>query len=667
MPRYPGLGLPVQDSDDTGYPMGAHGSCSGSQSDILSVRELAMMTIMDQLTEKEAWHKKVFDDKIVDKWRQEALAIPDEQFNADAFRGKRQYWNNEGKLEVSDDSPLGSMKPLKGVMNEATFNCCIKELQSKAKYYESSGLIPTLDASASVVKSDNLISSSLHAELREAFDKLKADQASAPDWHPNTNDMVQDLVHPSMYPLVYGRSRVLGEELVGVEDAIEKWSGKGITIEAQTPPPPSQWGVGNVGGSTPAEFWSHRFQWLPSNVAFQEDGSVKLTSYVNGIHPNKFPDVYRTIEKLIQAALPAWDQCLVENVSYDTREGAGRTKPRFPVPSFHSDDDEDIWDRTREDVADVEVDWEKEFITYEPEYDDETERKWEALRRPDIPDPEFEEMTYAPEAGKRLADKFRDSGLQVIVKVASIELTPEKPEFPAGGWHVEGMMNEHICGTALYYLDSENVTSSSLSFRMQTDAYLNDDLETGQDSYHWLEQIYGTCLGQRNSPCLQNYGSVTTKQGRLLAFPNVFQHRVSPFQLADPTKPGHRRFIALWLVDPTLRILSTANVPPQQMSWWMDAAFGKARKEALAKLPVEIASLIQERGLDADAVAEKEGKLPPELTKMVRDYFDADAGALPMTRQEAEQHRLELMKERGAFVRNTETAWQAHAYSFCEH
>jgi len=82
-------------------------------------------------------------------------------------------------------------------------------------------------------------------------------------------------------------------------------------------------------------------------------------------------------------------------------------------------------------------------------------------------------------------------------------------------------MNEHICATALYYLDSENVSASSLSFRMQTSAYLDDEIQVEQDGYHWLEHIYGTCFGAGNSPCLQNYGSIETRQGRLLAFPNV--------------------------------------------------------------------------------------------------------------------------------------------------
>jgi hypothetical protein len=83
-------------------------------------------------------------------------------------------------------------------------------------------------------------------------------------------------------------------------------------------------------------------------------------------------------------------------------------------------------------------------------------------------------------------------------------------------------MNEHICATALYYLDSENITDSNLAFRMQTSSYIYDEegFQVGQQAYTWLEQIYGTELGGGSSPCLQNYGMVVTRKGRLLAFPN---------------------------------------------------------------------------------------------------------------------------------------------------
>jgi hypothetical protein len=85
-------------------------------------------------------------------------------------------------------------------------------------------------------------------------------------------------------------------------------------------------------------------------------------------------------------------------------------------------------------------------------------------------------------------------------------------------------MNEHIVATALYYLDSDNVTPSHLSFRMAT----NEDQEdlqgrVAQDMYHGYEQIYGTKLSMsgEDSHTVQTYGSVGTPEGRLLAFPNV--------------------------------------------------------------------------------------------------------------------------------------------------
>lgn len=61
--------------------------------------------------------------------------------------------------------------------------------------------------------------------------------------------------------------------------------------------------------------------------------------------------------------------------------------------------------------------------------------KWKEIRDAIYPEPlDFKPVTYR--VGKALRKKFKDTGLQVIVKMASIELTPEKPEFPAGGWHV---------------------------------------------------------------------------------------------------------------------------------------------------------------------------------------------------------------------------------------
>ena len=85
-------------------------------------------------------------------------------------------------------------------------------------------------------------------------------------------------------------------------------------------------------------------------------------------------------------------------------------------------------------------------------------------------------------------------------------------------------MNERICATALYYVGCENVTDSKLAFRMSTDSYVSDKIQTGQDEYNWLERVFGVSLGNSGGlpdACLQTFGDVKTRQGRVLAFPNV--------------------------------------------------------------------------------------------------------------------------------------------------
>ena len=56
-----------------------------------------------------------------------------------------------------------------------------------------------------VIKSDTVVTIEVHDGLRAAFDKLRAAQAADPDWHPWTDNTVQDLVHPSMYPFIFGK------------------------------------------------------------------------------------------------------------------------------------------------------------------------------------------------------------------------------------------------------------------------------------------------------------------------------------------------------------------------------------------------------------------------------------------------------------------------------
>lgn len=196
--------------------------------------------------------------------------------------------------------------------------------------------------------------------------------------------------------------------------------------------------------------------------------------------------------------------------------------------------------------------------------------------------------------------------------------------------------NEHICATALYYYDNENISDSRLAFRQQSS---DDTMDIGyaQERHEWLSEVFGC---EQNGPRVQEIGSVLCKEGRLLTFPNILQHRVQPFKLADPSKLGHRKILALFLVDPGIRIIGTANVPPQQRDWWSE-------------------SVIMDIAKTGKALA----KLSPELKDKVFENVDD----FPISVEEAKEVRLSLMEERKKYVVQNVAAFEEHEFSLCEH
>ena len=123
-------------------------------------------------------------------------------------------------------------------------------------------------------------------------------------------------------------------------------------------------------------------------------------------------------------------------------------------------------------------------------------------------------------------------------------------------------MNERIVSTGIYYWDSENITESRLSFRAAL-----DDPDYEQNDDNGLREVYGL---EDEDALNQVLGSTSTPAGRCLAFPKILQHRVGSFRLTDPARPGYRKILAFFLVDPSEKIVSTSDVPPQQP--WSDTS-----------------------------------------------------------------------------------------------
>lgn len=240
-----------------------HGADDFKQTPRLTAREVAMLGVMNAITDKPDWHKKVFDDEIVAKWKQEACAIH--------------------------------------LVSEKAWDWCLTELRDKARRFERIGRILVLDAGSVVSKSDQRVPESLRQELKDAVRPLQDQPDAERDWHPGSNDKVLNLVHPSLFPLVYGRTKVL---LNGGKVPLD-FASAGVPDMAETAPSiaGSQeqfvYGRGHQGG-----MWSKKFQWLPCEVEFTEDTgtNVQISSYINNLHPAHHGAAYTVIEKIIALA-----------------------------------------------------------------------------------------------------------------------------------------------------------------------------------------------------------------------------------------------------------------------------------------------------------------------------------------------------------------------------
>ncbi|KAH8809572.1 hypothetical protein DL96DRAFT_1821840 [Flagelloscypha sp. PMI_526] len=537
--------------------------------------EINMIALSWALRQKLNWRDKIRDEKIVKKWKDEALA-----------------------------SQEGVVKEMK--LTEKMIDYILEELKSYAKLADqNTGIEHACDDA--VFWSTRLVPSSLTAALVAEVSKIENVPDAEKDWHPGSNGLVLDLVHPSLYPIVYGRTLHKDSDSPG---------------QAVQSKPPNEISMDS--------FISKNHCWIPSDFAINADGKCKLLSpYINNIHPSNV-SLHNVIEQLVGRFVPMWERVLgaVDRNDRPDRKASGRREVPMRIPNYRC-----LWRGAVDDILYTNDDWEEEsdYLKWGPPDMAWEERKKNWIRSrgpPRLIWPEVEdEFNFTLEKRYR-AVNLKGRTLQVIVKLANIHLTPEKPKYPGGNWHVEGMLNERIVSTGIYYYDSSNISESNLSFRVGIRPPETHDQEDGCGA--WL---YGY---DRYDHLIQTRGFVPTNPGMCLAFPNIYQHRVSEFELVDATKPGYRKIVALFLIDPNNPIPSATTVPPQQAEWFRE------------KVDEDASSAI--------------GSLPIELKDMILTNIDG-----LMTRAEAEAIRLALMKERSTFVGVYHEAVMAAQYNFCEH
>ena len=136
--------------------------------------------------------------------------------------------------------------------------------------------------------------------------------------------------------------------------------------------------------------------------------------------------LYSIVEQVITAAIPLWELTLAPLVPDFTHT------PRIEFTQVIYDPDPENGPETDGPQQEEDED--------EDDYAERREEWYKSVRKVVLPDA-AENFQAPPEPEPlSLRETYTSKGLQIIVKLANIELTPERPKYEGGTWHVEGQL-----------------------------------------------------------------------------------------------------------------------------------------------------------------------------------------------------------------------------------
>ncbi|OJJ46005.1 hypothetical protein ASPZODRAFT_67184 [Penicilliopsis zonata CBS 506.65] len=550
---------------------------------LLTLREIDMMKVMEEITDEPDWLTGVDDEDTLQRWTRDALARPD-----------------------VDISP-------------AMARWIVDELRFKARLYPITNAVSLYNGC--VVKTDTAVPDALRVQLSAQFYLLGQTPVGHGELVPSTGEIERDIIALTYYPLVYGQSRALKNTVIGLDDAIDA-IGQGEVI-----PRPAEtgivkenmtWRVASDAGIT-VKPYSTMFQMLPTDDSGRRPGGRwRIASYINNLHPIRHRECYTLIEELLNLAIPMFNTAMtpLKDMLHSRARIEYHVAEYYPLaPEVAAQRPQILPGESDYEFEQRLQDWRAAtHVAVQPDVD--SFRPWAVPvsmlgHLPhDMPDPVRIQIDVD------LDREYAARGLQIIVRMLEVNVKPENPVWEID-WHAEGQMNEHICATAFYIVDHDNLHDSYLAFRQRSDISTLREVTRDPNDTVWLKQVFGL---EHGHPAVQRSGAVKVVPGRLIVFPNTMQHDTRPFRLVDPSREGHSRVMMIFLVDPNIRIISTANVPPQRMDWTKEAEVLARADASLDQFPLATQDRIMNR----------------------HDGF-------PFTKQDAEEYRARMWKERRDF------------------
>lgn len=164
-----------------------------------------------------------------------------------------------------------------------------------------------------------------------------------------------------------------------------------------------------------------------------------------------------------------------------------------------------------------------------------------------------------------------------------------------------------------------------MAFRHLAETTTLGEVEHHPEDTVWLKQIFGLSPGDA---AIQEPGKIRCFLNRMVMFPSTVQHRYEEMELVDNSKIGTVKVFAFFLVDPNIRITSTANVPPQRLDW----AFQGADYDEFLNLNIS-------------------------LDKLSMGF--QNQSNLPFSMSEAKRWHAQALKQAIEFTKYTDVAWDS--------
>jgi hypothetical protein len=366
----------------------------------------------------------------------------------------------------------------------------------------------------SVEWADSWVSPLVCLQARTAIDAFA--EASRQDLHPGSNNVVRDVLHPSLFCLTSDQSTI---EMPEPTD----YSRDGATRAA------SQGKLNlthNFYGRDPTWFTSH-YQWLPVDVQIGDKlQSCKIISPLNNIDWQQMPQssevasgLVTALEQILLAHLPAldrvWGNLVEQREDWMTLPLAARSD--FRNPSMNGDPAKTFY--------------------------------------------------YSYEGDQSQPRTLKGRTIQVVPKIAEYEFDvsdDSKCSFE-GVFHIEGMPTENIVATVVHVLDRDDaLEGGEIEFKRQ---FTRDEFSQGAQNHAVNVSNLMKDLFQYADSQFVPLGTLPTPQGRSFVFPNHLVHKVKHMGLvseeSEPaaTQKAKRRIVAFFLIDPSARICSSSDVP----------------------------------------------------------------------------------------------------------